>query len=78
MTKCSAIITLKLDNGDFTSQDVKNAQENRLQTIEDQIGICKQMSRINIGTNEEIKSKKKEERLHKEKEKVSLELKCLP
>ena len=75
MTKCSAIITLKLDNGDFTSQDVKNAQENRLQTIEDQIGICKQMSRINIGTNEEIKSKKKEERLHKEKEKVSLKLK---
>ena len=71
MTKCTAMITLKVSNGEFNNQDIKAALQNRLQAIEDQLGACQQMIKIKSGTNEEIISRKKENKLCKEKEKVS-------
>ena len=71
MTKCTAMITLKVSNGEFNNQDIKAALQNRLQAIEDQLGACQQMIKIKSGTNEEFISRKKENKLLKEKEKVS-------
>ena len=71
MTKCTAMITLKVSNGEFNNQDIKAALQNRLQAIEDQLGACQQMIKIKSGTNEEIISRKKENKLCREKEKVS-------
>ena len=65
------MITLKVSNGEFNNQDIKAALQNRLQAIEDQLGACQQMIKIKSGTNEEIISRKKENKLCKEKEKVS-------
>ena len=65
------MITLKVSNGEFNNQDIKAALQNRLQAIEDQLGACQQMIKIKLGTNEEIISRKKENKLCKEKEKVS-------
>ena len=77
MTKCTAMITLKVSNGEFNNKDIKAALQNRLQAIEDQLGACQQMIKIKSGTNEEIISRKKENKLCKEKEKVS-EIEYLP
>ena len=63
MTKCTAMITLKVSNGEFNNQDIKAALQNRLQAIEDQLGACQQMIKIKSGTNEEFISRKKENKL---------------
>ena len=76
MTKCTAMITLKVDNGEFSSQDVKTALKNRLETIENQLGVCEQMIKIKAGTQEEMISRKKADKLHKEKERVSVNCKA--
>ena len=49
----------------------KGAQETRLKTIDNQLGVCQQMIKIKTGTKEEIQSRRRAEKLLKEKEKVS-------
>lgn len=72
LTRCSALLTLKLEGGDLTTQQVKKAAAARLAEIENQYMTCQEMIKIHKkGSREEAMSQRRAERLLKEKSKVS-------
>ena len=67
-----AIVTLKLESSEFSSKEVKNAAEEKSNTIQHQLKVCEEMIRIHQGAPQEQKCRKKMEKLFKDREKVWL------
>ena len=70
MTKCFAMMMLKLGNNDISSINIQNAVKTRVAAVEVQEKLCLEMLRIHEGSQEEVGLQKKADKLFKEKEKV--------
>ena len=71
MTKCFAMLTLKITNPDFNANDVQSAYHARIETIEKQEQVCEILVRTFSGSPKELKVGKKAIQLQKDKAMVS-------
>ena len=74
MTKCAAMLTLKLTNPDYSAAEVQTAYQERLDTIEKQEKLCVNLVRTFKGSPNEIRVRQKAVRLKKDKLLVSLSI----
>ena len=76
MTRCFAMLTLKLTNPDYNANEVQTAYNARLETIQNQEKVCELLIRTFSGSPNEIRVRKKAAKLKKDKEMVRISLKC--
>ena len=74
MTKCAAMLTLKLTNPDYSAAEVKAAYDERLETIDKQEKLCVKLVRTFKGSPNETKVRQKAVKLKKDKSMVSFSL----
>ena len=67
MTKCFAMLTLKITNPDFNANDVQSAYHARIETIKKQEQVCEILVRTFSGSPKELKVGKKAIQLQKDK-----------
>ena len=72
MTKCAAMLTLKLSNPDYSAAEVQAAYNERMETIEKHEKLCVNLVRTFKGSPNEIRVRQKAIRLKKDKVMVRL------
>ena len=74
MTRCFAMLTLKLTNPDYNANEVQTAYNARMETIKNQEKVCELLIRTFSGSPNEIRVRKKAAKLKKDKEMVRVSL----